>query len=518
MKVLDVSLFREGLQRNVETLTRLEEEMQMIQASAEQLISLQDSLKGEGGDAIRAFYENCHLPFLEYFTMFKSGFVTTLKNMEAALHAFEPASDGYINEGFLLSEVEGGLSRIATVTGNLTDDSNAIMDQVSDIISLPHLDDNEVQQGVRDAKRQRDRTVTDLNEYDASQTRALTAIQNEIQKMDQWINDMQELFKEGLTDVKFKQDSWMLLTRNNPLKAELTSSNAMIGGVAGLERFQAPNQAFNWSSPGDMNSVMGDNLLATPGMMHGSTPYGPSPLTTLYNQQQEYPILPTYAASSTTTGTSKKDEPEFVLGGDTAAIGKYGTVSGGAGLLKNDWSGINDADKKIGGGSEFSLIHGKMGMDTDYVDAEGNVNILKGSVDAKIDDASVLGVELPLPLAKAEAKGLEYDGKTQFDRNMPYLGEVIGGTGIKGKASAGNANAYAGFDNGSVGVSAKASLVEGELNPTIGIPFTNYDIKLTFGLSAGSVGGEAKVGKEFVIDLRFLVGGKFGIGVEKGAQ
>lgn len=55
MKVLDVTLFREGMQRNVETLMRLEEEMQMIRAATEELLALQESLKGEGGDASGLF-------------------------------------------------------------------------------------------------------------------------------------------------------------------------------------------------------------------------------------------------------------------------------------------------------------------------------------------------------------------------------------------------------------------------------------------------------------------------------
>ncbi|MCM3089177.1 LXG domain-containing protein [Bhargavaea ginsengi] len=114
MKVLDVTLFREGMQRNVETLMRLEEEMQMIRAATEELLALQESLKGEGGDAIRAFYRDCHLPLLQYFGMFKSQFQTILQQMDSALNALEPATGGHIRESFLESEVESGLSEIAT--------------------------------------------------------------------------------------------------------------------------------------------------------------------------------------------------------------------------------------------------------------------------------------------------------------------------------------------------------------------------------------------------------------------
>ena len=148
MKVLDVTLFREGMQRNVETLMRLEEEMQMIRAATEELISLQESLKGEGGDAIRAFYRDCHLPLLQYFVLFKSQFESILQQMDSALNALEPAADGHIRESFLESEIEAGLSEIATLTGSLTDEANAIMDEVADIVGLPKLDDTLVHESI----------------------------------------------------------------------------------------------------------------------------------------------------------------------------------------------------------------------------------------------------------------------------------------------------------------------------------------------------------------------------------
>ena len=87
---------------------------------------------------------------------------------------------------------------------------------------------------------------------------------------------------------------------------------------------------------------------------------------------------------------------------------------------------------------------------------------------------------------------------------------MIGGTGIGAGASVGNAEAYAGFDKGSVGIGAKASVAEAEVNPTLGIPFTDINAKFTFGVSAIGVGGEAKIGKEILLDLRLLFRSKSG--------
>ena len=59
------------------------------------------------------------------------------------------------------------------------------MDQVADIVSLPHLDDSQVQEGVLDARREKNQTVSDLNEFDATQTNRLMPVSDQLQAMEQ---------------------------------------------------------------------------------------------------------------------------------------------------------------------------------------------------------------------------------------------------------------------------------------------------------------------------------------------
>ncbi|MFJ5772524.1 T7SS effector LXG polymorphic toxin [Psychrobacillus sp. NPDC093180] len=93
-----------------------------------------------------------------------------LQQMEAALHSFEPDTAGYILERFLEGQLEDGLTLIGQLTESLTDDTNSIMDQVSDIVGLPHLDDRGVQIGIIDSKRKHTDTVNGLHEFDGTQT------------------------------------------------------------------------------------------------------------------------------------------------------------------------------------------------------------------------------------------------------------------------------------------------------------------------------------------------------------
>ena len=217
MKILDVHPFRDGIGRNINMLTRLEGEMNSIQTAVQGLVAMEEALKGEGGDAIRSFYNDCHLPFLHFFLTFNSLFNTTLTTMNSALDALEQDANGYIRQAYLEGEVEEGLTEISQVTSSLTDESNSIMDTVSDIVALPHLDDSGVQEGVTSARTSRDNTVTDLNEFDLTQTNALLLIEAAMLNMEVWLTDIEYLMEEGLTDINFPADTWNSVQDATPI-------------------------------------------------------------------------------------------------------------------------------------------------------------------------------------------------------------------------------------------------------------------------------------------------------------
>ncbi|SER67436.1 ribonuclease YeeF family protein [Psychrobacillus sp. OK032] len=221
MKILDVSPFHDGLQRNVNMLTRIEGKMKAIQTATLGLASMEDSLKGTGGNAIRAFYNDCHLPFLQFFFTFKTAFDSTLTQMGAELDALEPDRNGFIRQSFLEGEVEEGLTEISQVTSNLTDETNGIMDQVSDIVALPHLDDSGVQDGVSNARKKRDNTVTDLNEFDSTQTNALMQIESDLLTLELWLLEVEGMMNDGLTDIDFPADRWGEYSESHPLQTQL---------------------------------------------------------------------------------------------------------------------------------------------------------------------------------------------------------------------------------------------------------------------------------------------------------
>ncbi|MGE7981006.1 T7SS effector LXG polymorphic toxin [Solibacillus sp. NPDC093137] len=154
-----------------------------------------------------------------------------------------------MRQAALEGEIEQGLNRAKQVTEELTDEANNIMDQVSDIVNLPKLDDSEVHLGVHDAKRHRDETVEKLIEFDVSQTDALTTIQTDLMHMKTWITNIETMMTEGVTDVNFPAEQWQSFASQNPLM------------IALAYRTQSLDQVINM------------NPLFNPGGIGGANPY-----------------------------------------------------------------------------------------------------------------------------------------------------------------------------------------------------------------------------------------------------
>lgn len=251
MKVLDVRPFQDGIQRNTDMLNRVEQEMQQIQKTISGLVALEDQLKGQGGNAIRAFYNDCHIPFLQFFTIFQTGFKERLSQMKLALEGLEPDPNGYIKQAFLEGEVEEGLTAISKITESLTDESNSIMDQVSDIVALPHLNDSEVQQGVNDSRKKRNLTVSDLCEFDMTQKNNLLFVEKDLLSMEQWLLDIEGMMNDGLSDIDFQADVWKDYTREHPLQTELDTQDPSLEQVEDKDQSNDANDVANTKSDVD---------------------------------------------------------------------------------------------------------------------------------------------------------------------------------------------------------------------------------------------------------------------------
>ncbi|MGC4378499.1 LXG domain-containing protein [Fictibacillus sp. Mic-4] len=201
MKRLDVQKMHLGIDEIMKQLGDFNIQIKQLQNAVNGIIALEDSLKGKTGQAIRTFYQECHLPFLLFFEAFIEDYISTLKKMKQALQDFEPAQDGFIDELFLEHNILRGLQKIEETTIDLTEEANKIMRKVDDIIYLPRLNNEDVLGGIHEAKMKYKKTIEELNRFDYEQTKALNKLQHDVDTMENYIRKIESMFQNGDLDV-----------------------------------------------------------------------------------------------------------------------------------------------------------------------------------------------------------------------------------------------------------------------------------------------------------------------------
>jgi predicted ribonuclease toxin of YeeF-YezG toxin-antitoxin module len=197
MKILDVDGFQQGIKEIEETLSSQRDHVEQIERAVQDVVNLDDTFKGEGGDAIRDFYRSQHLPMLEQYQMFLSDYQSVIREMKEALAHVEPSLDGFMRQSFLDNEVEEGLHRARQITVELTGEANATIRSVSDIVSVPRIQDWSFLQQVTHAQEEKERSLRKLHEFDHTQTASLAPLEEQVHTMTQQIARLQTVFQKG---------------------------------------------------------------------------------------------------------------------------------------------------------------------------------------------------------------------------------------------------------------------------------------------------------------------------------
>ncbi|UAY71470.1 T7SS effector LXG polymorphic toxin [Bacillus paralicheniformis] len=194
MKTLDVQALHKAIDQTLEQLKLQSDEIAKVQKSVEEIASLDDALKGKGGDAIRAFYEECHTPFLQFYDTFIEEYSSTLKKMKTALNSLEPNHNGFISQNFLEHELEQGLNAADRTTKHLVSKSNATISKVSHIVDLPDLNDSDFHEQNQKSLKEINQTIEKLHTFDREQTNALKTAENDLETMQRYITRLEKMY------------------------------------------------------------------------------------------------------------------------------------------------------------------------------------------------------------------------------------------------------------------------------------------------------------------------------------
>ncbi|MDU0069789.1 MULTISPECIES: ribonuclease YeeF family protein [Bacillus] len=221
MKTLDVHALHHAIDQTLEQLKDQSKEIANLKKSVDGITSLDDALKGKGGDAIRAFYEECHTPFLRFYETFIEEYQSALKKIKNALDSFEPKHDGFISQAFLEHELEQGLNAADRTTKHLVSKANAAISKVSHIVDLPDLNDNDFHGQNRRALKDINQTIEKLHTFDREQTNALKTAENDLGTMQRYITRLEKMYTGPKIEITSYQKGSIL----KPDKMDTLSGN-----------------------------------------------------------------------------------------------------------------------------------------------------------------------------------------------------------------------------------------------------------------------------------------------------
>ncbi|CAM3825659.1 ribonuclease YeeF family protein [Mesobacillus zeae] len=465
MKVLEVNGLELGIDKIVKAINEKRTAFEALQKAIGGLINLDDGFNGKGAEAIKSFYEDCHTPFITKTMQILSDYDKKLVDCRNAVDALEPSQSGFIRQPFLQNDLSQSLGKAKTYTEEVTNEANDVISSIQDITPIPQIDDSTVIEDIGSAEKNIEETITKLEEFDYQQTVSLQQLKNELHLLEQYITDMKARVSSGQ------------LTVNNYSATQLMNFHSRFSLVMSIrpemsDLIPVPHSAFEY--------IM--NKREALSMFLGFYPLG---------------FSKTFESQGEPSSVSK--DGTYLIG-DTVEKNGF-KVGVGAGKIENKWN----EEGQIGGKSSFVGIHAGMAHDTKIIDSEFNQNIGMAEGQASIGGESIF------PLLKASGSVYNIKAKAQLDKDLTLIGRA----GAEAQGDILKANAYAGVDNSSIGIGAKAAVAEGEVSGIIPIPFTNINVKGTVGGSALGIGGEAKIGKETVLDLRFILGVKLGISFEK---
>ncbi|MBY0157743.1 LXG domain-containing protein [Cytobacillus firmus] len=243
LKVLEVDSLLAGIHETSNQLSILKDQVSQVQVSIQELVSLEDAFKGQGGQAIRAFYQECHQPFLQFLESWIDEYRSYLKSFIGSLGNLEPSPSGFIRQEFLEHELQQGLRNTLQITAELREEANEIMKSVSDIVALPRLEVGRFIQATKSAEDSSRETVQKLEDFDHRETGALDPILHDLNLMNQYIQKIAGMFQSSslsLAQYQPKSLNWKdfheEISNPNPESGQSILQDIAEGAIEGASK------------------------------------------------------------------------------------------------------------------------------------------------------------------------------------------------------------------------------------------------------------------------------------------
>lgn len=505
MKTLDVQSFLNSVDKTLKQLDKQAEKLTDVIKSTQGIASLDGSLKGEGGTAIRTFFSECHTPFLLFYSCVISDYKEVLNKIKSALHSLEPTNTGFISQSFLENDLNNGLSAAKESIISLTDKANEEIRKVKHIVSLKDLNDENFVEKIKKADSNLDETLEHLYTFDRENTSSLDSIDQDITTMEDYLKQLDAKYGGPRFEINnYISGSVLKPDFGNDTPKSINNSTAF--NNVQLDKDSPMSKMLN-----KINATDAEEINKFFGI---SNPDDPS-IGTKNIGSKSYADHGIIKNKSEDEGITQKIYNAF----DVINNLKYtknkeinGTIYKGFG---NAYANININNQKVNFKAGGSLIDTNSAYKEEKLEskelffrlAEGNLEVSLPFLQSFTD--SFLSGEMIGGVAEANIINANFDHK-----NSPALFKV----------KIGHGETKAGIENYSVGIGASASIADAELTihpfnwfgyepleEWFGIEYDPY-----FGVTAsiGGVGIEVKTG----LENELYAAEGIGLGIKFGAE
>ncbi|MFB4259287.1 LXG domain-containing protein [Shouchella clausii] len=198
MKKYVASEFFSALDKIDSDMNQYTEKLSNVHSAIQGVVNLGDNLTGQGGEALKNFYANNHVPLLSYWMMACQQVKIATAKMRMNALSFE-SSDAVIDESFIEGEVIPQLETNQRRIEEHEHKINHIIASVSDIVSLPRLDTSAVQTGIHEAKQHAMNTVEKLYAFDHAQSAAVDQLISLIAPISSFVAGLNGAIESGVS-------------------------------------------------------------------------------------------------------------------------------------------------------------------------------------------------------------------------------------------------------------------------------------------------------------------------------
>ncbi|WP_078390974.1 LXG domain-containing protein [Shouchella patagoniensis] len=148
--------------------------------------------------SIKGFFRNSHLPLIRYWDSSINKGESMLMSVKNAANSFDSHPNAYVSEGFIEGEILPQLDKLKQETAESTSNVNAILDEISDIVSIPRLDDTQIQASIDRAKKYAQITVENLYEFDYKANATMLKFAEILSPLQNYISDLMNAVESGI--------------------------------------------------------------------------------------------------------------------------------------------------------------------------------------------------------------------------------------------------------------------------------------------------------------------------------